>query len=109
MEKCSYFRSQRYQWIALDSLLDKQVTLKKFTKYEIRFKNKPWITSAIKKAIQNKNQLFSQYIKSKNLNIKNVFHEKYKYHRNLLSTLMKKSKSDYYTNFFTKNNIKNII
>ena len=41
--------------------------------------------------------------------LKDVFHTKYKKYRNLLSTLMKKSKQDYYDKYFERNwnNIKN--
>ena len=93
----------------MNSLLDKHIPLKKISKYKLKFKEKPWITTAIKKSIEIKNKLFSKYINSKNELIKNYYHNEYKTYRNLLSTLMKRSKSNYYSDFFEKNinNIKN--
>ena len=93
----------------MSSLLDKHIPLKNFFKYKLKFKEKPWIITAIKKSIEIKNKLFSKYIKSKNELIKNYHHNKYKTYRKLLSTLMKRSKSNYYSDFFEKNinNIKN--
>ena len=56
----------------IDSLLDKHVPFKKVSKYEMKLKNKPWITNAIKKSIKVKKQFLSRYIKSKNSEIKNL-------------------------------------
>ena len=83
--------------------------LKKVNKYKLRFKNKPWITSGIQKSIYIKNKLLKKFINKKDPQSKVVFHEQYKTYRNLLSTLMKQSKQNYYTKYFENNwnNIKN--
>ena len=72
-------------------------------------KTKLWLTVAIHKSILVKNTLFKPYIKLKNPVKKTETHDKYKYYRSLLSTVIKKSKKKYYNEFFkTKmNNIKN--
>ena len=57
-------------------------------------KTKPWITPALQKSISIKNAIFKRYIKLKSPVKKNEVHQQYKYHRNLLSTLMKKSKQN---------------
>ena len=71
--------------------------------YKLRFKNKPWITSGIQKSIYIKNKLLKKFINKKDPQSKAVFHEQYKTYRNLLSTLMKQSKQNYYTKYFENN------
>ena len=73
---------------------------------KLKLKTKPWITPALQKSISIKKALFKRYIKLKSLVKKNEVHQQ-KYYRNLLSTLMKKSKQNYYERFF-KNNLNNL-
>ena len=88
----------------MNDLLDKHAPFKKkISKYKLKFKTKPWITPAI----SIKNALFKRYIKLKSPVKKIEVHQQYKYYRNLLSTLMKKSKQNYYERFF-RNNLKNL-
>ena len=87
----------------MNDLLDKHGPLKKISKYKLKFKTKPWITPALQKS----NALFKRYIKLKSPVKKKEVHQQYKYYRNLLSTLMKKSKQNYYEQFF-KNNLNNL-
>ena len=56
-----------------------------------------------------KNELLRNFINEKDPILKEEFHSNYKKYRNLLSTLMKKSKQTYYDKYFEKiwNNIKN--
>ena len=90
-------------------LLDTYAPLKKNNKYKLKFKSKPWITSGLQKSIFLKNKLLTNFINKKNPILKKEFHTNYKKYRNLLSTLMKKSKQAYYDKYFEKkwNNIKN--
>ena len=88
-------------------LLDKHATFKKISKYKLKFKTKPWIAAALQKSISIKNALFKKYIKLKIPVQKNEVYQQYKYYENLLSTLMKKSKQNYYERFF-KNNLNNL-
>ena len=69
--------------------------------YKLKFKTKPF---------SSKNTLFKRYIKLKNSVKKNEVYQEYKCYRNLLSTLMKKSKQNYFEQFFKSNlsNTKNI-
>ena len=89
--------------------LDTYALLKKINKYKLKFKSKPWITSGLQKSIFVKNKLLTNLINNKDPILKEEFHTKYKKYRNLLSTLMKKSKQAYYDKYFEKNwnNIKN--
>ena len=50
-----------------------------------------------------KNKLLSKFIKLKDADLKNEAHFKYKQYRNLLSTLLKRSKQSYFTNYFQTN------
>lgn len=85
---------------------------------ELKFKEKPWITSGLKKSILEKNKNFKKYINAKNQNIKNDYHNQFKKLRNDLQTRLKESKTNYYNNYFATNSnylkatwkgIKNII
>ena len=90
-------------------LLDTYATLKRINKYNPKFKSKPWITLGLQKSISVKNKLLKNFINKKDPILKEEFHTNYKKYRNLLSTLMKKSKQAYYDKYFEKNwnNIKN--
>ena len=56
-----------------------------------------------------KNKLLSKLIKLKDANLKNEVRFKFKEYRNLLSTLLKRSKQSYFTNYFQTdiNDLKN--
>ena len=90
-------------------LLDTYAPLKKINKCKLKFKSKPWITLGLQKSISVKNKLLVNFINKKDPILKEEFHTNYKKYRNLLSTLMKKSKQAYYDKYFERNwnNIKN--
>ena len=90
-------------------LLDTYAPLKRINKYKLKFKSKPWITLGLQKSISVKNKLLTNFINKKDPILKEEFHTNYKKYRNLLSTLMKKSKQAYYDKYFERNwnNIKN--
>ena len=77
---------------SMKRILDKHALLKRLSKYKLNFKTKPWITMALQKSFSIKNKLFSDYINKKYLSQKTELLIKYKSYRNMLSTLMKKSK-----------------
>ena len=91
----------------MSKILDKHVPLKRLSKYKLKFKTKPWITTALQKSISIKNKLFRDFIDKKDLTQKTELHIKYKSYRNMLSILMKKSKQNYFTMLF-ENNLKNL-
>ena len=93
----------------INVLLDTYVPLKKIDKYKLKFKSKPWITLGLQKSISVKNKLLTYFINKKDPILKEEFYTNYKKYRNLLSTLMKKSKQAYYDKYFERNlnNIKN--
>ena len=92
----------------INMLLDTYAPLKRINKYKMKFKSKPWITLDLQKSISVKNKLLKNFINKKDPILKEGFHTNYKKYRNLLSTLMKKSKQAYYDKYFERNwNIKN--
>ena len=76
----------------MNGLLDKHAPFKKVSKYQLKLKMKPWITAAIHKSVLVKNSFFKKYIKLKDPVKNSETRDKYKYYRNLLSTVIKKSK-----------------
>ena len=53
---------------------------------------KAWITLGVQKSISIKNHVLTEYIKLKDVTLKNQAQIKYKRNRRLLSTLMNESK-----------------
>ena len=47
--------------------------------------------------------IYSKFVKCKKKIMKELHHKNYKSYRNLLSTLIKKAKEKYFTNFFNEN------
>ena len=65
-----------------------------------------WFT----KSIMIKNKLFGKFTRSTNSIIKEKLHNDYKSYRNMISTLLKQSKKNYYDKYFKDiNNMKNTI
>ena len=90
-------------------ILDKYLPLKKLTKQKLKFKTKSWITPGLQKSISVKNKLLTKFIKLKEPTLKNEAHTKYKLYRNMLATLLKRSKHTYFSSFFQNhvNDLKN--
>ena len=51
----------------MGKILDKHAPLKKLSKYKLKFKTKPWITTALHKSISIKDKLFRDFINKKYL------------------------------------------
>ena len=86
--------------------LDDHAPYKKLSRKDIKQKQKPWITVGILNSIAIKNKLYKKFIKFKERN----FYIEYKSYRDKINHLIRKSKRNYYNNFFTSNvnNIKKI-
>ena len=77
----------------INMLLDIYVPLKRINKHKLKFKSKPWITVGLQKSISVNNKLVTNLVNKKDPELKEEFCTKCKKKdRNLLSTLMKKSK-----------------
>ena len=87
----------------INSILDVHAPLKKVNKHRLKFKTKPWITPALQKLIFNKNNLLKKFITAKDPQVKERYHKEYKDYRNMLSTILKQSKTNYYNHYFETN------
>ena len=81
-------------------ILDKYLPLKKLIKQKLKFKTKPWITHGLQRSVSIKNKLLTKFIKLKEPMLKYEAHTKYKLYRNMLATLLKRSKHTYFSSFF---------
>ena len=80
------------------SLLNKHAPYKSLTKREINISQKPWLTKGILTSINIKRKLFKTY---KNTN-QNEIYTRYKKYRDLLNSLIRKSKKSHYKVYFEK-------
>ena len=78
----------------INKLLDTYAPLQRINKYKLKFKSKPWITSGLQKSTSVKNKLLTNFVNKKDPTLKEKIHTKYKKYRNLISTLLKKTKKD---------------
>ena len=81
------------------------------TQKEIKLQYTPWITNDILHSIKSREKLYKKYIKAKDKDIKQNYHNRYKQIRNHILTESRKSKKSYFQNFFPQNsnNIKNTL
>ena len=84
-------------------LSDTYAPLTRVNKYKMKFKSKPWITLGLQKSISVKKKLLKNFINKKDPILKEEFHTNYIKYRNLLSTLVQKSKQAYYDIYFERN------
>ena len=84
--------------------LNKHAPIKYLNKKQTKSREKPWITFGILTSIKKKRSLFKIF-KNKKLNGKNTdeIFTQYKTHRNMLNSLIRLSKRNYYKEYFTKN------
>jgi len=83
--------------------INKYAPIRKLSKKEVKSLSKPWVTDGIKTSIKVKEKLYKRYIETRN-----PYHlTKYKYYRNKIICLLRKSKQNYYHNYFIQYN-KNI-
>ena len=85
-------------------LLDEMAPFKKLTKKEINLQQKPWISKGILNSMKKRDTFYKDFIKEKNPVNKERLHRIYKSYRNLIVTLLRKSKIKYYTEYFAKHN-----
>ena len=93
----------------MNSILDEDAPLKWVNKYKLKFKSKSWITPAIQKSINVKNNLLKRFINQKIHKQRNFFMSNIKIIKTCCLPFLKKSKTSYYNQYFeaNMNNIKN--
>ena len=86
--------------------IQKHAPLKPLSKKQRKQRRKPWITNGILKSISIKNKLYKKFLKSKD----SFWYQRYKYYRDTLNRLIRKSKNNHYKSYFEifKNNSKKI-
>ena len=77
--------------------------VKKLSKNEVRLQKLPWITKGILISMKSRDKAYKEFVKEKNSALKNDLHIRYKKMRNLIISLIRSSKKDYYA--FTSKNI----
>ena len=78
---------EHFQNEILSSIND-YAPFKRVSKRQIKLKRKPWITSGLIKSISVKNKLYKRFLKSKDM----FWYQRYKYYRDTLNHLIRKSK-----------------
>ena len=87
----------------IDTLINNYLPLKKITKKELKLIQNPWITPEISKNIKQREKLHKNFIKTKDENLKELFHTRYKILRNQIVAQCKESKKQYFQNYFANN------
>ena len=87
----------------LNKLIDKYMPIKKLTKSEIKQQLKPWITLGIRNSMRRRDKIYRKYLKAKNDQLKEEYHQKYKELRNQIVSLCRASKNIHFQRFFTEN------
>ena len=80
-----------------NDIINSYVLLKKLSRKEVKFRAKPWITTAT--SLNTKNRLYRKYLATRC----EYQHAKYKRFRNKLKHLVNISKKKYYEEYFTHN------
>ena len=68
---------------------------------------KPWITIGILKSLKKRSELHNRYIRAKDPERKQSLHHRFKLYRNMLVTLVRKSKQNHFNKYFS-DNVKNL-
>ena len=87
----------------INNLIDKHLPTKICKNRKHHFKLKPWITPGIIKSMPIRDKLYRTFIHCKNPVKKHSFETRYKFYRNAIVSLCRKSKISYYSNFFNTN------
>ena len=95
----------------IENLLNIMAPIKKQTKRELRTEQRPWITKGILTSMKIRDSLYKKLTeKNDNPLEKRNTSIRYKNYRNMIVSLLRKSKENYYQSFFekNKNDVKNM-
>ena len=98
---------------SMRKIFDKHAVLRKLSKYDFKswitskYNFKFWITTALQKLFFIYNKIFKDFINKTDVTQKTELPCKYKSYKNILPTLTKKSKQNYFPKFF-ENNLNNL-
>ena len=85
--------------LIINNLLDKHAPFKEQAKRKEKLRFNPWITKGILRSIKQKDKIYKEIIKAKNLQTKQLKHSLYKMYRNIIDDLLKKSKESHYRKY----------
>ena len=74
---------------------------------EIKHIFKPWITIGILKSLRKRSKLHSRYLRAKDTERNELLYNRFKVYRNMIVTLIRKSKNNYFSKYFS-DNVKNL-
>ena len=78
--------------------VNKNIPLKELSNKEIKRNKKPWITKGITTSIRKRTSYLNKFRKTNN----QLFFVRYQYYRHKINHLIRKSKKNYYCNYFKK-------
>lgn len=84
----------------IQDLVNRHVPTVRVSRRQYKTQKKPWITPGILKSISKRDFFFRKFLKAKNPIFKSNFHKTFKCYRNMIVTLCRRSKSNYYTHYF---------
>ena len=77
-------------------VIQRHAPLKPLSKKQQKQRKKPWITNGILKSISLKNKYYKKFLKSKDP----YWYQQYKYYRDTLNHLIRRSKKNHYKSYF---------
>ena len=86
-----------------NNLLDTHLPLKKISIKNFKRRFKPWITLGIITSIKKRNNIRSRFLRAKSIENRTLLESQFKLYRNLLVTLIRKSKENHFRSFFSEN------
>lgn len=89
--------------LEVENLLNTMAPVRRLTKKEINIQKLPWITKGILKSMKDRDRNHKEYIKESDVVKRLELFKIYKQKRNLIVSLTRKSKSDYFVSYFEEN------
>ena len=87
----------------IEDILDHMTPYRKMTRKEIRLEQRPWITRGLLVSMGVRDKVYKRRYSEKNPQIKCEISELYKRYRNMIVSLLQRSKKNYYSCFFIHN------
>ena len=87
----------------IEEILNYMAPYRKLSQKEIKLEHMPWITRGILKSMNVRDDLLKRCNKEKDPDIKSRFFALFKRYRNSIVTLLRRSKSNYYSSYFIQN------
>ena len=84
----------------VEDIINHMAPYRKMTQRNVRLEQWPWITHGILVSMKVRDKLSKSRARAKDPQIKSELSEKYKRYRNMIVTLLKQSKNNYYSSYF---------